>query len=111
MTVLQQCCIVAVMSAAATYRAFLSLQGRGLLALPPDVRKRLGLDVPGAQVEVVEREDGVVELRPQVPVPASQAWFWTREWQAREREAQEEFDAGRVTTYPDGDAFLDSLGD
>jgi len=97
------------MGSQAAYHAYLSLQSRGVLALPPEVRKRLGLDVPGAQVEVVEREDGVIELRPQVPVPASQAWFWTDAWQTREREVQEEIAAGRVTTFADGDSFLDSL--
>src|SRR3954454_7247856 len=48
---------------------FIAVQGRGTIALPPDLRKRYGLDVPGAQVEVVERDDGVIELRPHVPIP------------------------------------------
>jgi bifunctional DNA-binding transcriptional regulator/antitoxin component of YhaV-PrlF toxin-antitoxin module len=48
---------------------FLTVQSRGTLALPPDLRKRHGLDEPGAQVEVVERDDGVIELHPFVAVP------------------------------------------
>jgi hypothetical protein len=28
-----------------------------------------------------------------------QAWFWTREWQEREREANDDLAAGRVTSY------------
>ena len=48
---------------------FIAVQGRGTIALPPEVRKRYGLDVPGAQVEVVERDDGVIELHPHVPLP------------------------------------------
>lgn len=79
--------------------------------MPPEVRKRLLLDSPGAQVEVTEREDGVIELRPQVPVPASQVWFWTDAWQARERQADEDLAAGRVTSYDDGESFLASLSD
>jgi antitoxin MazE len=94
-----------------TYHGFLSLQTRGVLALPPEVRKRLRLDVPGAQVEVTEREDGVIELRPQVPVPASQAWFWTDTWQAREHEVNAELAAGRARLYADGESFLDALSD
>ncbi len=42
----------------------LSFQTRGTLALPADLRRRHNLDQPGAQVRVVEREDGVVELHP-----------------------------------------------
>ena len=93
------------------YHGFLNLQTRGVLALPPEVRRRLRLDVPGAQVEVTEREDGVIELRPQVPVPAEQAWFWDEAWRARERQVEDALAAGRFTVFPDGEAFLDSLDD
>jgi hypothetical protein len=103
--------IAGMANARETYHGFLSLEARGVLALPPEVRRRLLLDSPGAQVEVTEREDGVIELRPQVPVPASQAWFWTDAWQARERQADEDLAAGRVTSYDDGESFLASLSD
>jgi antitoxin MazE len=48
---------------------FVTIQSRGVIAIPPDIRKRCGLDRPGAQVEVVER-DGEIVLRPHIPVPA-----------------------------------------
>ncbi len=48
---------------------YVSVQSRGTIALPPDVRQRYGLDEPGAQVELVEREDGVLELHPHLPMP------------------------------------------
>lgn len=47
----------------------LSVQSRGVVALPAEVRRRLGLDEPGAQLEITEREDGVLEMRPVLPVP------------------------------------------
>lgn len=50
-------------------RTFLAVQARGLVAIPPAVRKRLGLDRPGAQVEMVVRDDGVLELHPHLPMP------------------------------------------
>lgn len=88
----------------------LSLQSRGTLALPADLRKRHGLDEPGAQVRVVERDDGVVELHPLAAVPADQRWFWSERWQEMEREVDEHVAAGRVTTFDDVDDFLGSLG-
>ncbi len=86
---------------------FITVQGRGLLALPRELRARHGLDEPGAQVEVVEREDGVIELRPHVAVPADQAWFWSERW--REREVDRHVARGEVTTFESSDAFLSSL--
>lgn len=91
------------------YHGFVTMQSRGVLALPPEVRKRLLLNTPGAQVEVTEREDGVLELRAQMAVPVSQAWFWPEEWQQREREAGADVAAGRHTTHDDADLFLDAL--
>lgn len=86
------------------------MQARGVVALPAEVRRRLHLDEPGAQVEITERPDGVLELRPSLPVPADQRWFWTERWQEREREVDAHVRAGDITVYPDGDALLDHLG-
>ena len=98
------------MAEPARFHEFLTLQSRGLLALPPELRKRYQLDLPGAQVEVTEREDGVFELRPHVAVPATQAWYWTEEWQSRERAADADLAAGRFVDTDDAESFLAELG-
>lgn len=87
----------------------LALQARGTLALPADLRKRHHLDDPGAQLRVVERDDGVIELHPLASVPADQRWFWTDRWQRMEREADEDVAAGRVRAYEDVDDLLAAL--
>lgn len=38
-----------------------------------------------------------------------QAWYWTDEWQAMEREALEDIAAGNVKTYANADEFLADL--
>ncbi len=73
-----------------------SVRKRGVITLPAELRRRLRLDEDGSRLEIVEREDGVVELRPSVVFPADQAWFWTERWQAMEREADDDIEAGRV---------------
>lgn len=80
-------------------RLYVTLRDRGVLTLPARLRRRHHLDEPGAQVEILEREDGVIELRPQVTVPAEQAWFWSERWQGMEREAEEDIAAGRVKRF------------
>ena len=90
-------------------RTFVVMQSRGVIALPASLRKRFHLDEPGAQVEVVERADGVIELRPHVAVPADQRWFWTERWQRMEREVDEEVAAGEVRNHDSGDDFLAHL--
>lgn len=87
----------------------LTVQGRGTIALPSELRRRHRLDVPGAQVRLVEREDGVIELHPLVAIPADQAWFWSERWQQMERAADADVAAGRVVVTDGPDEFLDEL--
>jgi bifunctional DNA-binding transcriptional regulator/antitoxin component of YhaV-PrlF toxin-antitoxin module len=93
---------------------FLTVQSRGTVALPVELRRRLHLDEPGAQVQLLERDDGSIELRPVVAIPADQAWFWTERWQAMEREVDEHVRAGHVRVHDGPDelfAYLDSTLD
>jgi antitoxin MazE len=87
----------------------LTVQGRGTLALPTEIRRRHRLDEPGAQVRLVERDDGVIELHPLVAVPADQAWFWSERWQLMEREAEADVAAGRIAVTDGPDEFLEEL--
>ncbi|HEY8001539.1 MAG TPA: AbrB/MazE/SpoVT family DNA-binding domain-containing protein, partial [Solirubrobacterales bacterium] len=67
---------------------FVSVQRRGVISLPADLRERHHLNDPGAQVELTERADGVIELRPNVAIPADQRWFWSERWQNMERDVE-----------------------
>ncbi len=46
---------------------------------------------------MIER-DGEIVLRPQIAIPADQAWFWTDRWQEMEREADEAIAGGHVVS-------------
>jgi hypothetical protein len=54
-------------------------------------------------------ENGEVILRPLATVDRSQAWFWTPEWQAGEREATEQGRRDEGELFENGSDFLDSL--
>ena len=78
------------------YVGVVSVRKRGVITLPAELRRRLRLEEEGARLEIVERDDGVVELRPSVVIPADQAWFWTERWQAMEREADSDIASGHI---------------
>ncbi len=44
-------------------------------------------------------------------IDPDQAWFWTPEWQAGEREADEDIANGHVETYSSMDDLIDDLFD
>jgi AbrB family looped-hinge helix DNA binding protein len=87
----------------------LTVQARGTVALPADLRRRLHLDQGDAQIKLIERDDGRIELVPVVAVPADQAWFWTDRWQAMEREADADIGAGRATAVEGADELIAHL--
>ena len=86
-----------------------ALQGRGVLTLPAELRRRHHLDEPGAQVSIVETDDGRIELIPLAAVPASQAWFWTERWQKMEREVDDAVTVGEIEVFDDAESFLANL--
>lgn len=57
--------------------------------------------VDGAAILLGEISNGRID--------PEQAWFWTREWQEREREADEDLAAGRVMRVAGDEEFLTAL--
>jgi hypothetical protein len=42
-------------------------------------------------------------------IPKDQQWYWTDKWQAGEREADEDINAGRVKAFDSVDNLLEEL--
>jgi hypothetical protein len=57
--------------------------------------------VDGAAILLEEISDGRID--------PEQAWFWTREWQDKEREADADLAAGRATRYESDEELLAAL--
>lgn len=58
---------------------------------------------------MTERDDGVLELRPVVPIPIDQAWFWSKRWQKMEREAERDIEQGKIKRFDSADDFVAEL--
>lgn len=64
------------------------------ITIPKGIFKKLSLEV-GDVLEAKQKGE-VIYLVPQKLIPKGQAWFWTKEWQEREREAEEDIKRGKV---------------
>jgi AbrB family looped-hinge helix DNA binding protein len=53
--------------------------------------------------------DRRVEMIPASLIPKDQLWFWTSEWQKKEREADEDIAAGRVKEFGSAEDLLKDL--
>jgi len=85
----------------------LQIRKKFQITLPRSIRDRLELE-EGDYIAAEVRDDEIV-LRPKKLIDKSQAWFWSREWQKAEREAEADIQAGRVGEFVDAEeaiAFL-----
>jgi len=89
------------------FMAVAIMRAKGQMTIPQDVREAAHLE-EGDPVEIELTADGIL-LRPKKLIDASQAWFWTPEWQRGERAASADIEAGRLATQASSEAFLDSL--
>ena len=80
------------------------IRDKGQVTIPSGIRKAAHLG-EGDSVEVVITPDGIL-LRPRKLVDATQAWFWTPDWQRAEQEASEDIRQGRTRTYKTDRDFL-----
>lgn len=62
--------------------------------IPKEVWDKLGLE-PGDYFEVETKQDRIVFI-PQKLVHREDLWYWSKEWQAKEREADEAIAKGKV---------------
>ena len=79
----------------------------GKIAIPDEIRDAAHL-TEGTELQVEITAVGIL-LRTPEPINPDQAWFWTKEWQAGEREVDEEIKAGLGRVYYTDEEFLASL--
>lgn len=92
-----------------TQGQIINIRPRGQITLSAAIRRAVHLE-EGDPVSVELTPEGIL-LRPMKLIDASQAWFWTEQWQRGEREAEEDIEKGRTKEYQSPEEFLESLDD
>lgn len=85
-----------------------TLRRNGQLTLPADLRKKIRAADGDVFVAEVRGADEIVLRRKQL-IDASQAYFWTPEWQEGEREAQADIRRGRLKRFRSAKALIADL--
>lgn len=83
------------------------LRRRSQVTLPSEVVKKMRLH-EGDNLDIVVEDDKII-IKPVLIIDRSQAWFWSEEWQASEREAQEDIESGRVHEAAGVKELMDKL--
>ena len=90
-----------------THKETVHFKDRGQVTIPKAIVDELGLK-KGDLLEV-RIEDGRIVLVPAVAVPRDQAWYWSEQWQAEEREVDKQIAQGEVTESMESDEALSVL--
>jgi len=77
------------------------------VTLPAAIRKRLHLNI--GDILETEVKEGKIIIVPKKTVDAQQAWFWTKQWQEAEREAEADIRAGRVKKFKNIEDLIKDL--
>jgi AbrB family looped-hinge helix DNA binding protein len=77
------------------------------ITIPKVIRGQVNLNI-GDPVELLV-EDGRIIIIPKKLIDADQSWFWTREWQEKEREADEALRKGEFKEFDSVDDLLNDL--
>lgn len=83
------------------------VRAQGRITIPAEIRTATHLE-EGDAVEVEVVSEGIL-IRPKKSVDDAQEWFSTPHWQAKEREADEERDAGLGQIFYSDEEFLAAL--
>ena len=87
----------------------MKISSKRQVAIPKSVLEALKLK-PGDEVEF-EIEGNAARIIPikTIKVPRDQAWFWTPEWQEKEKEADRDIKEGRYKEFEKADDLLRDL--
>lgn len=86
------------------------MRPKNQITVPSGVTRTLQVR-EGDELEFTVNDRGEMVVRGFTSVPADQAWFFTPEWLAGEREAGEQIAAGRTDFYEDVDALFVGLAE
>ncbi len=87
----------------------IKLRERSQITLPSEIVKKLNIKT-GDTLEVKLEGDKIV-VTPVLIIDRSQAWFWSKQWQDKEKEAEEDIREGRLTSAQDINDLLKKLED
>jgi antitoxin MazE len=85
----------------------LRIRRNAQITLPAGVRKAAHLE--DGDLLDCEVQNGQIVLTPKKLVNKQDMWFWSREWQQAEAEAQKDIERGEVAEFESVDDLIDHL--
>lgn len=78
------------------------------VTIPKDIVTKFNLKV-GDKIDI-EEKDGKIIITPVVIIPKDQSWYYSPNWQAMEKDVDNQIKAGKFHTAHTTDELFDDLG-
>lgn len=91
-----------------TDNSVLQIRENGQITLPTSVRRKTNLKA-GDLLDIKVEDDGSIRLTPQMAIDRSQAYFWSKRWQAGEHQTEKEIQSGKVEQFDSVDDLINDL--
>lgn len=79
------------------------------ITIPKTIMEKL--DLKKGDIISFEIRDSEIILKPVAIIDKSQAWFWNKEWQEEEREAEADIKKGRIKSFDNTNELMKELKD
>jgi AbrB family looped-hinge helix DNA binding protein len=83
------------------------LREKSQITIPKEVIRKLNLKA-GDSIDI-DVEDNKIILKPVVVIPKDQAWFWSRDWQQNEEQADKDIKNGKSEKFNSVQELFDDL--
>ena len=77
------------------------------LTLPAHLRRQLDIKI-GDFIDIIA-SSGKITLVPKKMIDAEQVWFWSKEWQMAEKEAESDIKHGKVKKFKSAQDLIKDL--
>lgn len=87
----------------------MKISTKGQVSIPKNVRKALNLKTGDELDFRIEGNNVLLIPVKTIKIPRDEEWFWTKEWQEKEKEADEALKKGEYREYDSVDTLLKDL--
>lgn len=83
------------------------LREKSQITIPKNLIEKLNLKI-GDNIDINIENDTIV-IRPVVIIPKDQVWFWSKEWQKEEKQAEKDIKNGKVKKFNSSQELFEDL--
>ncbi|MBX4262173.1 AbrB/MazE/SpoVT family DNA-binding domain-containing protein (plasmid) [Clostridium estertheticum] len=83
------------------------IREKSQITIPKDLIKKLNLKI-GDNIDISIENDKIV-IKPVVIIPKAQAWFWSKEWQQGESQAEKDIENDHVEKFNSTQELFEDL--